>query len=66
MFLKEIDAQVPEGLDVHIVMDNYVTCYCVFIRQRLESRSFVRQVAQVEQLTIGGAGRGCAADRPLR
>ena len=24
-FLKEIDAQVPEGLYVHIVMDNYAT-----------------------------------------
>ena len=24
-FLKEVDAQVPEGLDVHIVMDNYAT-----------------------------------------
>jgi len=24
-FLKEIDAQVPESLDVHIVMDNYAT-----------------------------------------
>jgi transposase len=24
-FLKKIDAQVPEGLDVHIVMDNYAT-----------------------------------------
>jgi hypothetical protein len=24
-FLKEIEAQFPEGLDVHIVMDNYVT-----------------------------------------
>jgi transposase len=24
-FLKEIDAQVPEGLNVHIVMDNYAT-----------------------------------------
>jgi hypothetical protein len=24
-FLKEIDAQFPEGLDVHIVMDNYAT-----------------------------------------
>jgi hypothetical protein len=23
--LKEIDARVPEGLDVHIVMDNYAT-----------------------------------------
>ena len=24
-FLKEIDRRVPEGLDVHIVMDNYAT-----------------------------------------
>ena len=24
-FLKEIDAQVPEGLDIHVVMDNYAT-----------------------------------------
>jgi transposase len=24
-FLKEIDAQIPEGLDVHIIMDNYAT-----------------------------------------
>ena len=24
-FLKEIDRSVPEGLDIHIVMDNYAT-----------------------------------------
>jgi DDE superfamily endonuclease len=24
-FLKEIDAQAHEGLDIHIVMDNYAT-----------------------------------------
>ena len=24
-FLKQIDAQVPDGLDVHIIMDNYAT-----------------------------------------
>src|SRR5262249_840088 len=24
-FLKEIDDQVPEGIDIHIVMDNYAT-----------------------------------------
>ena len=24
-FLKRIDAQVPNGLDVHIIMDNYAT-----------------------------------------
>ncbi len=43
-----------------------LTCHCVFIQRRLESRSFVHQVARVEQRTIGGAGRGCVADRPLR
>jgi hypothetical protein len=24
-FLKETDARVPEGLDIHIVMENYAT-----------------------------------------
>ena len=24
-FFKQIDAQVPDGLDVHIIMDNYAT-----------------------------------------
>jgi hypothetical protein len=24
-FFKEVDAQVPDGLNVHIVMDNYAT-----------------------------------------
>ena len=24
-FLKEIDRSVPEGLDIHVVMDNYAT-----------------------------------------
>jgi hypothetical protein len=24
-FLKQIDAQVPHGLDIHIVTDNYAT-----------------------------------------
>ena len=43
-----------------------VTCHCIFIQRQLESRGFVRQVALMEQRTIGGAGRGCAADRPLR
>ena len=43
-----------------------MTCHCIFIQRQLESRGFVRQVARMEQRTIGGAGRGCAADRPLR
>jgi hypothetical protein len=24
-FLKPIDARVPDGLDIHVVMDNYAT-----------------------------------------
>src|SRR4029453_14562581 len=42
------------------------TCHRAFIQRRLESRGVVRQVARVEQRTIGGAGRGCVAGRPLR
>jgi transposase len=37
-FLKEIDAQVPEGLDVHIVMDNYATHKTPRIKARLARR----------------------------
>src|SRR6478735_7638037 len=37
-FLKEIDAQVPEGLDVHIVMDNYATHKTPKIKAQLARR----------------------------
>ena len=37
-FLKEIDAQVPEGLDIHIVMDNYATHKTPKIRAWLARR----------------------------
>ena len=37
-FLKEIDAQVPEGLDIHIVMDNYATHKIPKIRAWLARR----------------------------
>ena len=43
-----------------------LTCHQTFIQRRLEPRFFVRHVAGVEQRAIGGAGRGCAAERPLR
>lgn len=43
-----------------------LTCHRIFIQRRLESRRIVRRVARVEQWAIGGAGRDCAADRPLR
>jgi hypothetical protein len=43
-----------------------VTCHQTFIQRQLESRFFVRHVARVEQRASGGAGRGCAAERPLR
>ncbi|TWI15893.1 hypothetical protein IQ15_07806, partial [Bradyrhizobium yuanmingense] len=32
-----------------------MTCHCIFIQRQLESRGFVRQVARMEQRTIGGA-----------
>jgi transposase len=36
--LREIDAQVPEGLDVHIVMDNYATHKTLKIKAWLARR----------------------------
>jgi hypothetical protein len=44
----------------------YVTCHRSFIQLQLESGWVVRRLARVEQRAMGGAGRGCAADRPLR
>ena len=37
-FLREIDAQVPEGLDVHLVMDNYATHKTPAVRNWLAKR----------------------------
>lgn len=37
-FLKQIDARVPEGLDVHIIMDNYATHKTATIRSWLARR----------------------------
>jgi len=37
-FLKEIDARVPEGLDIHIIMDNYATHKTKTIRSWLARR----------------------------
>ena len=38
-FLKEIDAQVPEGLDIHVVMDNYATHKTAAVKAWLARRS---------------------------
>ena len=38
-FLKEIDAQVPEGLDIHIVMDNYATHKTAAVKAWLARRA---------------------------
>ena len=38
-FLKEIDRRVPEGLDVHIVMDNYATHKTAAVRAWLARRT---------------------------
>ncbi len=43
-----------------------LTCHWFVIQRRLEPRRVLRLLAQREQRAIGGAGRGCAADRPLR
>ena len=37
-FLKQIDAQVPDGLDVHIIMDNYATHKTATIKAWLARR----------------------------
>jgi transposase len=37
-FLKQIDARVPEGLDVHIIMDNYATHKTAVIKSWLARR----------------------------
>jgi transposase len=37
-FLKQIDTQVPDGLDVHIIMDNYATHKTATIRAWLARR----------------------------
>ena len=37
-FLKEVEAAVPEGLDVHLVMDNYATHKTEKVRQWLARR----------------------------
>ena len=37
-FLKEIDAQVPDALDVHIVMDNYATHKTARVKTWLQRR----------------------------
>lgn len=37
-FLKQIDARVPEGLDIHIIMDNYATHKTPLIKSWLARR----------------------------
>jgi transposase len=41
-FLKQIDAQAPDGLDVHIIMDNYATHKTAAIRAWLARRPHYR------------------------
>jgi hypothetical protein len=62
---KAIEAVIGEPYSFTSPIDN-VTCHRMFIQRQSESRRIVRRVARVEQWAIGGAGRDCAADRPLR
>ena len=57
--MKPEEVQFPTAQRVQFLMS-------FDIQRRLESLRSVRGLAQVEQWPIGGAGRGCAADRPLR
>jgi transposase len=41
-FLKQIDARVPDGLDVHIIMDNYATHKTTMIKTCLARRPHYR------------------------
>lgn len=47
-------------------MDSRMDLPLNFHPAALECRDLGRQVARLEQRTIGEAGRGCVADRPLR
>ena len=44
----------------------HMTCPRTLIQLLLEPAIVVRRLARMEQRAIGEAGRGCAADRPLR
>ena len=72
-FLKEIDAQVPDGLDIHIVMDNYATHKTPKIKAWLARRphyhvhftptsaSWINQVERwFAELTQKAAPAGCS------
>ena len=37
-FLKQVDAQIPDGLDVHIIMDNYATHKTTVVKNWLARR----------------------------
>jgi hypothetical protein len=60
---QRICSGAPDNHSATMVL---LTCHRSFIQQQLESRGYVRHAARVEQRAIGGAGRGCAADSPLR
>jgi len=45
-FLKQIDARVPEGLDVHIIMDNYTTHKSAKIKAWLARRPTITCISR--------------------
>jgi transposase len=65
-FLKQIDAQVPPDLDVHIIMDNYATHKTALVRAWLARRphyhvhftpTSASWINQVERWFAGGSDR---------
>lgn len=70
-FATDISKKMAEYADLRgkveaIDRSQAVLCPPSFIRLKSESRAEIGAVAPVEQRTIGGAGRGCGADCPLR
>src|SRR5438105_6969473 len=66
-FLKEIDAQVPEGLDIHIVMDNYATHKTPKIKACLARRPHYHvHFAPPPSSWLNRAERWCADRKRLR
>lgn len=65
LFRGQTDRYRFHEADIEIARTG-MTCPRTLIQRRLEPVRLIRRLARMEQRAIGGAGRGCVADRPLR
>ena len=65
LFPKLLNGRVEKAKNGRAISLLDMTCHGTFIQRRLEPWRVLRRGARVEQHAIGGAGRGCAADRVL-